>query len=108
VTVLKKILPYLLTSLVVIGLWKFFTWIDNYAWSPKGKERLMLDISLTTIFFYKALFWLVISNLTVYAIIQFIKKNYKKTFITTMIIVAWFFLAGQVIDKKGSSVYLVE
>lgn len=106
-TVLKKILPYLLTSLTVIGLWKLFTMTDNYAWSPKGKERLMLDISLATIFFYKALFWLVISNMTVYAIIQFIKRNYRKTFITVIITGVWFLFAGQVIDKKCAFSYYV-
>jgi hypothetical protein len=106
-TILKKILPYLLTSLIVIGLWRIFTLTDNYSWSPKGKERLMLNISLTTIFFYKSLFWLAISNMTVYSVIQVLKKNYKKTFLTSIIILAWYFFAGQVIDKKCAFSYYV-
>ena len=65
-TAIKKILPYFLTSISVVGLWWLLTGTDNYAWNPKGKEILMLYIALTSIFYYKTIFWLVIANVAVF------------------------------------------
>jgi hypothetical protein len=106
--VLKKILPYLLTSLAVIGLWRLFTLTENYAWSPKGKERLMLDIALTTIFLYKAAFWLIIANLLVFILKSIFKNRYKVAGIASFAGVAFYFFAGQVVDKNCAfSYYMV-
>lgn len=104
----KKILPYLLTSVAVIILWRLFTLTENFAWSPKGKERLMLDIALTNIFIYKAIFWLVLANLVVFAIITTFKKNFKSTLVAAAIGVTYYFVAGQVVDKNCAfSYYMV-
>jgi hypothetical protein len=99
-TAIKKILPYFLTSIFVVGLWWLLTGIDNYAWNPKGKETLMLDIALTSIFYYKTFFWLVIANVTVFAIRQLLRKNYKATAITTLLTTIFYFTVGQIVDKK--------
>ena len=99
-TTLKKILPYILTNLLVVGFWKLGTWTDNYAWNPKGKEVLMLEIALTSIFYYKTLFWLVVCNLTVFVIRQFGNKNYKTTVITAILTTAFYFVVGRFVDKK--------
>ena len=99
-TAIKKILPYLLTSIFVVGLWWLLTRTDNYAWNPKGKETLMLDIALTSIFYYKTIFWLVIANVTVFAIRQLLRKNYKSTAITTLLTTLFYFTFGQIVDKK--------
>jgi hypothetical protein len=99
-TAIKKILPYVLTSMFVVGLWWLFTRTDNYAWFPKGKETLMLDIALISIFYYKTLFWLVIANVTVFAVRQLLRKNYKTTTITALFAIVFYFLVGQVVDKK--------
>jgi hypothetical protein len=99
-TAIKKILPYLLTSIFVVGLWWLFTRTVNYAWFPKGKETLMLDIALISIFYYKTLFWLVISNVTVFAVRQLLRRNYKTTAITVLFAIVFYFLVGQVVDKK--------
>ena len=107
-TVLKKLLPYILTSLAVIGLWRLFTTTDNYAWSPKGKERLMLDIALTLIFIYKTIFWLVVANLSVFIIKSSFKKRYKTVGIAALISVTFYFTAGQIVDKNCAfSYYMV-
>lgn len=84
----------------VVGLWWLFTRTDNYAWFPKGKETLMLDIALISIFYYKTLFWLVIANVTVFAVRQLLHKNYKTTTITALFAIVFYFLVGQVVDKK--------
>ena len=99
-TFTKKILPYLITSLLVIGFWKMWTWTDNYAWNPKGKELLMLDIALTSIFFYKTIFWLVTANLFVFGLLQLRKKNLKTSGIVVALTLTYHFTVGQVIDKK--------
>ena len=99
-TAIKKILSYILISIFVVGLWWFLTGTDNYAWFPKGKETLMLDIALNLIFYYKTLFWLVVSNVTVFAVRQLLSKNYKTTAITALFAIAFYFLVGQVVDKK--------
>lgn len=99
-TAIKKILPYFLTSILVVGLWWLFTWTDNYAWNPKGKETLILDIALTSIFYYKTFFWLVIANVTVFAISQFLRKNYKTTAVSALLTTIFYFAVGQIVDKK--------
>lgn len=106
--VLKKLLPYILTSLAVSGLWRLFTMTDNYAWSPKGKERLILDIALTTIFIYKTIFWFVVANLSVFIIKSSFKNRYKTAGITALISVTFYFTAGQIVDKNCAfSYYMV-
>ena len=99
-TAIKKILSYFLTSIFVVGLWWLFTWTDNYAWNPKGKETLMLDIALTSIFFYKTFLWLVIANVSVFAIRQLLRTNYKTTAISALLTIAFYFAVGQIVDKK--------
>jgi hypothetical protein len=99
-TAFKKILPNFLTSIFVVGLWWLLTWTDNYSWNPKGKEVLMLEIALTSIFYFKTLFWLVVANLIVFAIRQLIRKNYKTTTIATLLIAIFYFAVGEIVDKK--------
>jgi hypothetical protein len=99
-TNVKKILPYILTSLLVIGFWKLWTWTDNYAFSPQGKDLLMLDIALTSIFIYKTIFWLVIANLTVLTFQRLRVKNYKVAGIIFSLTVAFYFAAGHYVNKK--------
>jgi hypothetical protein len=104
-TLTKKILPYLITSLLVIGFWKMWTWTDNYAWFPKGKELLALEIALTSIFFYKTFFWLVTANLFVFGILQLRKRNFKTAGIAIALTLAYHFAVGHVIDKKCAFQY---
>lgn len=99
-TFTKKILPYLITSLLVIGFWKMWTWTDNYAWNPEGKELLMLDIALTSIFFYKTIFWLVTANFLVFGLLQLRKRNFKTAVIIIALTLTYHLTVGQVIDKK--------
>lgn len=99
-TTIKKILPYFLTSIFVVGLWWLLTGTDNYAWNPVGKELLMLEIALISIFYYKTLFWLVVANVTVFVIRQLLRKNYKTTAITALLTTIFYFAVGQVVDKK--------
>ncbi|MBB6329040.1 putative membrane protein [Algoriphagus iocasae] len=99
-TLTKKILPYLITSLLVIGFWKMWTWTDNYAWNPEGKELLMLDIALTSIFFYKTIFWLVTANLVVFGLLQLRKKKIKTAGVVLALTLTYHFAVGQVVDKK--------
>jgi len=99
-TTVKKILPYILTSLLVIGFWKLWTWTDNYAFSPKGKELLMLDIALTSIFIYKTIFWLIILNLTV-ATIQLLRTSkFKFAVVIFSLTLVFYFLVGQYVNRK--------
>jgi hypothetical protein len=102
---IKKILPYFLTSVFVVGLWLLLTWTDNYAWFPKGKETLMLDIALTSIFYYKTVFWLVIANVTVFVVRQFLRKNYKTIVVTALFSIVFYFFAGEIVDKKCAFYY---
>ncbi len=104
-TTIKKILPYFLISIFVVGLWFLLTSVDNYAWNPKGKEILMLDIALSTIFYYKTFFWLVFANVIFFAIRQIIQKNYKTTFIIALLTTIFYFAIGKIVDKKCASHY---
>lgn len=102
---IKKILPFFLTSILVIGFWRLLTSTDNYAWNPIGKEILMLDIALTTIFIYKTFFWLIIANLIVYSIKHLIKKSFKIASLICILTILIYFIAGHYIDKKCAYSY---
>ena len=99
-TFTKKILPYLITTLLVIGLWKMWTWTDNYAWNPKGKDLLMLDIALTSVFFYKTIFWLLTANLFVFGLLRLRKRKFKTAGLVFALTLTYHFTVGQIIDKK--------
>jgi hypothetical protein len=104
---MKKILPYIIVSIIVIAFWKIWTSTDNYAWSPKGKELLMLDIALTSIFIYKTLFWLIIGNTLVYSFKQFKKNNYKTLLISLSLITVFYFSAGYLVERKCAYDYYI-
>ena len=97
---IKKILPFFLTSILVIGFWKLWTGTDNYAWNPIGKQLLMLDIALTSIFIYKTIFWLILANLIVFAIKLLIKKRFKMAGLISVLTILIYFIAGHYIDRK--------
>ena len=97
---IKRILPYFLTSILVIGFWKLWTGTDNYAWNPIGKEVLMLDIALTTIFIYKTIFWLILANLIVFAIRLLIKKRFKIAGLISVFTILLYFITGLYVDRK--------
>jgi len=68
----------------------------------------MLDIALTTIFAYKTAFWLAIANLSVFVIKNIFRSGYKTAGIASFIGVAFYFFAGQVVDKSCAfSYYMV-
>ncbi len=96
----KNILPYLLSTATVVAAWRILTLTDSYAWSPKGKERLMLDIALWSILVYKAIFWSVIANAGLFAFIQFINKRDKQALFSTLIAVTLFFTLRPIVNKK--------
>ena len=81
---------------------------DNYAMSPEGKERLLLEIALATIFFYKTIFWLVVANLSVFIIKSSFKNRYKASGIAALIGVTFYFTAGNIVEKYCAlSYYMV-
>jgi len=104
-TAIRNILPYFLTTLFVVGLWWLLTRTDNYAWNPIGKDLLMLDIALISIFYYKTLFWLVVANSTIFFIRQLLRKNYKMSIITAIATIIFYFLVGQAVNKKCAPFY---
>ena len=65
----------------------------------------MLDIALTSIFFYKTILWLVIANLTVLAVQCFKRTNYLASGILVSATVAVYFFAGEFVDKKCAPFY---
>ncbi len=103
--IITKTAPFLISSLLVIGYWKMRTWTPNYAWDPQGKEMLMLDIALTSLFFYKTLFWLVAANLLVFGLLQLIKKNNKTAGVVLALTLTYYFALGRVIDQKCAFFY---
>jgi hypothetical protein len=81
------------------------TLTDNYAWFPKRKERLLLDFALLDIFIYKSLFWLLISNLTVFSVVTFIKKKRRTSLITFSLTLIFYFALRLVVNKSCASAY---
>ena len=98
-----KTLPYILVSLLIILYWKLKTLTSSYAWNPKGKEKLILEISLNSIFFYKSIFWLIIGNLTVFVI-----QNHKNRIQTLIAILSFIIILGfgkDIVNKKCANFY---
>ncbi len=77
-----------------------WTWTDNYAWNPKGKDLLMLDIALTSVFFYKTIFWLLTANLFVFGLLRLRKRKFKTAGLVFALTLTYHFTVGQIIDKK--------
>jgi hypothetical protein len=102
---LKNLLPYVIASLLIIVFWRIITLTDNYAFNPKGKELLMLEIALTYIFLYKTIFWLLVGNLSVYTIKLFIKNNFKAARISGIMTIMIYLIIGQIVQKKCASDY---
>jgi hypothetical protein len=101
----KNLLPYIITSSFVIGFWRLWTLTENYAFNPKGKELLMLDIALTSIFIYKTIFWLIIANLIVFTVKQTIRRNFMMVRIYGILTILFYLLIGQIIQKKCAPDY---
>jgi len=65
----------------------------------------MLDIALTSIFFYKTIFWLVTANLFVFGLLLLRKKKFTTAGIVIALTLTYHFTVGQVIDKKCAPHY---
>jgi hypothetical protein len=104
-TAIKNLTPYILTSLIVVGCWRLRTMTDSYAWFPKGKERLELELALTPIFFYKVIFWLAISNLFIYIFKLGISKKYKIATVISVLTMFFYFFVSKLVDKECAPLY---
>ena len=100
-----KVLPYILTTIIVIVVWKIFTWTDNYAWNPKGKETLALDIALNSIFITKVIFWTITANIFVFSIQNLLSKNLKIGLIFLLIGLLTYFFGEKWTDKNVAMNY---
>ena len=96
----KRILPYFILTIVTIVWWKFTTLTDKYAWNPAGKELLMLDISLTTIFVYKVVFWLIVGNSALFAFIAYLKHKRKTALLSGLLALLVYFFGGHWVNKE--------
>jgi|WetSurMetagenome_2_1015567.scaffolds.fasta_scaffold09190_1 hypothetical protein len=101
----KKFLPYLISSLFVIVFWKLFTSSNNYAFNPKGKELLMLQLALNYIFLNKTIFWLILVNVIVYTVMQLSKKNFTIALVTLPLAIIYYLLIGQILGNKCAPEY---
>lgn len=104
---LKALLPYFILSLVIIVFWKSTTRIDSYVWNPVGKEILLLELALTSIFVYKCLFWLLIGNLALFGILNLIKRHHKFGLIVLVIAVFLYSTIGKVVAEKTAGDYYI-
>jgi hypothetical protein len=102
---LKKASSYLLASLVVVGIWWLNTSSENYAWFPKGKEQLTLDIALARIFVYKVFLWLILANSAVFGIKHTLRKQHKTGLSGALFAVAFYLVAGKWVEEKCAFSY---
>ena len=97
---IRRILPYFILTILTIVWWKFATLTDKYAWNPAGKELLMLDISLTTIFVYKVVFWLIVSNSALFAFIAYLKHKRNTALVSGLLALLVYFFGGHWVNKE--------
>ncbi len=102
-----KILPYILISILIIIYWRIQTLINNYAWNPKGKQTLFLDIALTSIFYYKTIFWLTIGSIVVFIFQSESKKQRIKVLIGIFTLLFIYIFGGEYTSKKCANFYYI-
>ncbi|GAA4369833.1 hypothetical protein GCM10023185_43830 [Hymenobacter saemangeumensis] len=102
---LKKLFPYALTSAAVIGLWHLFTLTDNDLSTSTDNKLVLLNQALSTIFFYKTLFWLVLANLGVFISKSILNKQNQAAVATACVGLAFYFYIGQFVDKNCAFPY---
>lgn len=98
--IVKTILPYLILTIVTIVWWKFATLTENFAWNPVGKQLLMLDISLKTIFAYKVVFWLIVGNSALFAFVAYLKHKRKTAVVSGLLALLVYFFGGHWVNKE--------
>jgi hypothetical protein len=103
--IVKAILPYFILTILTIVWWKFATLIDKYAWNPAGKELVMLDISLTTIFIYKVVFWLIVGNSALFTFITYLKRKRKIALVSGLVTLLVYFFGGHWVNKEVAFAY---
>jgi hypothetical protein len=99
-TIVKRILPYFILTILTLVWWKFATLTDKYAWNPVGKELLMLDISLTTIFVYKVILWLMIGNGALFTFLTYRKGKKRLALTSGLAILLVYFFGGHWVNKE--------
>lgn len=102
---MKKLFPYFVLTVFIILWWKLSTDASNYAWNPKGKELLILELSLQTIFIYKTCFWLLVMNTGLFASIHAFKKKYAIALVATLIGTVIFFFGNKWVDRQLAQPY---
>jgi len=102
-----KILPYLIVSILIIIYWKIQTSTSNYAWNPKGKQTLFLDIALLSIFYYKTVFWLLIGNIIVFLLQNRGKEQRIKALIGVFSFLLIWAFGNEFINKKCANFYYI-
>jgi len=102
-----RILPYILVSISIIIYWKIQTMTSNYAWNPVGKQTLFLDIALSSIFYYKTIFWLIIGNIIVFIYQTERKKKRIKVLIGIFAFLLLFTFGKNYINKKCANFYYI-
>lgn len=105
--VVKRILPYLILSVLIIVSWKFSTLTDKYAWDPEGIELQMLEIALTTIFLFKVIFWLIVGNSALFAFISYLNGRKNIAVISALVAAVMYFFGGHFVNRELAHSYFV-
>lgn len=105
--IFKKLLPHFFASLLVIGFWLLETLVDNYAWSPTDNELERITKALTTIFIFKTIFWLTITNSVIFIVQQLRQSSYKTVCLTGILIIPFYILGSNYTDKRCAYPYFV-
>ena len=102
---LFKIIPFVLTSLLVVGYWKLSTLTEFYAWNPQGEELLLLETALTSIFFYKTTLWLLVSNSIMLSVTLIIRKKLKMAGTALLLSGVLFVFVGKFVKNQCAPLY---
>jgi len=96
-----------LANLIVVIIWAMFTSADNYVWLSEEKDISSLHSALTSIFFYKTLFWLFVVNLTIFTAVQLKRKKYKIAGTMLLLTIIFYVFAGLYVSKKCAPFYYI-
>jgi hypothetical protein len=92
-------------SVLTIISWRLSTLTDRYAWEPRGNDTQILNISLSTIFLFKVIFWLIVLNGALFAFISYVRGRKTISLLSGAVVVVICFFGGRLVNRELTSSY---
>lgn len=104
---IKKSLPYLIISILVLIYWDVMTWVDDYGWNSTSQEKIALKIALRNIFICKITFWVLVANISLFGFLNLIRRKLKTGLIIVVLALIIVVFLAEIVNKITAKSYYV-